>query len=96
MTLKKIIALNGTIDQMRLRNFSVGKVLLMPELKKGQIHVVDAAAASFFFHTEHYYAATLAEIERQLKHLDEMLRRPEISVLLDAEQESDSLGGTND
>jgi len=67
---------------MRLRNFSVGKTLLMPELKKGQIHVVDADTAMFFFHTEHYYAATLAEIESRLKELDQTLRRPEIRMLL--------------
>ena len=96
MALKKIVALNGSIDQMRLRNFSVGKVALMPELNKEQIHVVDAAAASFFFHTEHYYAATLAEIETQLARMDEMLLRPEISALLDADRKSDWLGGRDD
>ena len=96
LTLKKIVALNGSIDQMRLRNFSVGKVLLMPELTKGQIHVVDAAAASFFFHTEHYYAATLAEIEMRMDHMDDMLLRPEIKGLLDAGPAKDSLGETND
>ena len=68
---------------MRLKNFSVGKVLLMPELKKNQIHVLDADTARFFFHTEHYYAATLSEIEEQLQDLDKMLRRPEIKMLLD-------------
>ncbi len=82
LVLKRIAVLNGGIEEMRLRNFSVGKVLLMPELKKGQIHVVDADTAMFFFHTELYYAATLAEIEKQLKELDESLRRPEIRVLL--------------
>jgi len=70
------------MGEMRLRNFSVGKTLLMPELKKGQIHVVDADTAMFFFHTEHYYAATLAEIETELKDLDRALHRPEIRVLL--------------
>jgi len=82
LVLKRIAVLNGGIEEMRLRNFSVGKVLLMPELKKGQIHVVDADTAMFFFHTELYYAATLAEIEKQLKELDKSLRRPDIRVLL--------------
>ncbi len=82
LALKRIVVLNGGEDEMRLRNFSVGKVLLMPQLKKDQIHVLDADTAKFFFHTEHYYAATLAEVEQQLKELDRMLRRPEISVLL--------------
>jgi hypothetical protein len=85
LALKRIATLNGGLEYMRLRNFSVGKVLLMPELKKGQIHVVDADTARFFFHTEHYYAATLAKIEEDLKELDSMLRRPDIHILLDSE-----------
>ena len=94
LVLKRIAVLNGGTDQMRLRNFSVGKVLLMPELKPEQIHVVDADTARFFFHTEHYYAATLAEIEEQLKELDAMLNRPDISVLLDSHRpEGDSVEG---
>lgn len=84
LVLKRIAVLNGGIEEMRLRNFSVGKVLLMPELKKGQIHVLDADTAMFFFHTELYYAATLAEIEKQLKELDKALRHPDIRVLLDS------------
>lgn len=84
LALKRIAVLNGGLGYMRLRNFSVGKVLLMPELKPGQIHVVDADTARFFFHTEHYYAATLAKIEKDLKELDEMLRRPDIRILLDS------------
>lgn len=83
--LKKIIVLNGGTSQMRLRNFSVGKVLLMPELRADQTHLIDAASAKFFFHTELYYAATLQEIEEQLELLDTLLRRPDISVLLESE-----------
>ena len=83
--LKRVALLNGGINEMRLRKFSVGKVLLMPELKPGQIHVVDSDTAMFFFHTELYYAATLAEIEQQLKELDQALHRPDIRVLLDSE-----------
>jgi hypothetical protein len=84
LTLKRVAVLNGGIDEMRLRNFSIGKVLLMPELKQGQIHVIDADTAMFFFHTELYYAATLAEIETQLKELDKALHRPDIRILLDS------------
>jgi general secretion pathway protein D len=85
LALKRIVDLNGGVEHLRLKNFSVGKTLLMPELKKDQIHVIDADTAMFFFHTEHYYAAGLAEIEKQLKELDKMLRRPEVNILLDSE-----------
>jgi hypothetical protein len=84
LALKRIAVLNGGSEYMRLRNFSVGKVLLMPELKEEKVHVIDADTARFFFHTELYYAATLAEVEKQLKELDIMLRRPEINVLLES------------
>jgi general secretion pathway protein D len=84
LALKRIAVLNGGTEYMRLRNFSVGKVLLMPELKTGQIHVIDADTARFFFHTEHYYAATLAKIEEDLKELDRMLHRPDIRILLES------------
>jgi Bacterial type II and III secretion system protein len=94
LALKRIALLNGGTEQMRLRNFSVGKVLLMPQLKKDLIHVMDADTARFFFHTEHYYGAALAEIEKQLKQLDKRLRQPEISILLDSSVSGeDSAGG---
>jgi len=57
----------------------------MPELRKDQTHLIDAESARFFFHTEHYYAAALQEIETQLNLLDAMLRRPDISVLLESD-----------
>jgi len=84
LALKKIVVLNGGADELRLRHFSVGKVLLMPQWKKDQIHVADSETAMFFFHTEHYYAAALAEIEEQLKTLDRKLHDPEISILLES------------
>ena len=87
--------LNGGTEHMRLRNFSVGKVLLMPQLKKDQIHVMDADTARFFFHTEHYYGAALAEIEEQLKQLDTMLRQPDISILLDSDVSGEGSTGGN-
>ncbi|NQV35476.1 MAG: type II secretion system protein GspD, partial [Phycisphaeraceae bacterium] len=48
MALKKIITLNGGSDQMLLKNFSVGKVLLMPEMREDQTHLIDVKAAMFF------------------------------------------------
>ncbi|MDY7107639.1 MAG: ABC transporter transmembrane domain-containing protein [Planctomycetota bacterium] len=74
LALKRIVTLNGGDEQLLLRNFSVGKVLLMPELKEGQVHVIDADVARYFFHTEHYYAATIKEIEDRLTELDAVLR----------------------
>jgi hypothetical protein len=78
LALKRIVMLNGGNEQLMLRNFSVGKVLLMPELKPDQVHVIDADVARYFFHTEHYYAATVRQIEKRLTELDAELRRPAV------------------
>ncbi len=85
MALKKIITLNGGSDQMLLKNFSVGKVLLMPEMREDQTHLIDAEAAMFFYYTEHYYAESLKVIEEQLDKLDAELRKPAIQVLIESE-----------
>lgn len=74
IALKRIVLLNGGWSQLLLRNFSVGKVLLMPEIKEQQAHVVDADVARAFFHTELYYAAMVKEIETRLEELDTSLR----------------------
>ncbi|MCP4453155.1 MAG: hypothetical protein GY809_16970, partial [Planctomycetes bacterium] len=85
MALKKIITLNGGSDQMLLKNFSVGKVLLMPEMRDDQTHLIDAEAAMFFYFTEHYYAESLKVIEEQLEKLDAELQKPNIKVLVESE-----------
>jgi hypothetical protein len=85
LALKKIITLNGGTDQMLLKNFSVGKVLLMPELREDQVHLIDTEAAMFFFYTEHYYAESLKVIEEQLDILDQELQKPEVRILIESE-----------
>ena len=74
LAVKKIVSLNGGPDRLRMREFSDGKVLLMPELKKDMVHVMDAEVAKYFFYTEDYYAAMLQEIQNRLKQLDKVLR----------------------
>lgn len=73
--LRKIILLNGGREQMTTRNFSLGKVLLMPEAKPEQTHVIDAEVARYFMETEHYYAAALQEIDRVTEALNQELQR---------------------
>ncbi len=81
--LKKVIAANGGRSQSTLANFSVGKVLMMPETKAGQANILDADVARLFFHTEHYYSAAINKIEQSIAELDAALRTPEIRPLLD-------------
>lgn len=81
--LKKIILLNGGQSEVSLNNFTVGKLLIMPEIKTGQAHVIDADVARYFFDTEHYYGATIRSIEDCLQEMDKTLRKPEIQPYLD-------------
>ena len=57
-------------------------MLLMPGLKPHLMHVMDADVAKYFFHTELYYAAAIKEIESSLSQFDEVLRDPNIRVLV--------------
>lgn len=84
--LKRIISLNGGVKQMNLRTFTVGKKLLIPEIKPNQSHVIDADVAQIFFYTEHYYAISFAELEKGLEELDQALRQPAYRSLFDRVQ----------
>lgn len=70
LIVKKIVALNGGNTQMSLSNFSLGKLLLMPEPKPDQFHPVDGEVAQYFFQIEKYYEATLQVIERTLSEME--------------------------
>ncbi|MCF7763957.1 MAG: hypothetical protein K9N62_09815 [Verrucomicrobia bacterium] len=75
--LKKIVALNGGESHMALSNFNLGKVLLMPEAKANQTHLIDSDTARLYFQTENYYGATIQVIESTLAAMDAILKRPE-------------------
>jgi len=64
--LKRLLTLNGGESEARVRNFNVGKQLLIPELAPGQTLVVDGDVATLFFRTEMYYPAALQEIEQSI------------------------------
>ncbi len=86
LLLKRIIHLNGGEERMTVRNFSVGKMIRMPDIKSDRIFVIDADVARYFYHTEHYYPATTQAIERAIMNLDEALREPELAPYLDGAQ----------
>lgn len=79
--LRKIVTLNGGESQMSLKHFSLGKVLLMPEAKTDQTHLIDAGVAQFFFETESYYGATMKAIEDTLNKMEETLKKPQFQLL---------------
>ncbi|MDP6356442.1 MAG: type II and III secretion system protein, partial [Planctomycetota bacterium] len=89
MLLKHILALNGGESSATLSNFSVGKVLLVPEVKPEKIRVVDADVARYFFHIEQYYPALTQRIERTLEQLDTAVLSPKVRIYLEQLDNSD-------
>ena len=85
MMLKKIITLNGGPTALSMRNFTIGKILAMPQLDKDQVTVMDADVARYFYHTELYYAAAIEKIEQTLDQLDIAFRLPEVQPYLHGE-----------
>lgn len=75
IVLKRMAILNGGIGAQRLKLFHVGTMLQLPDINSTDIQVVDSDVARIFFHTEHYYSATIDRIERALKALSEALPR---------------------
>jgi general secretion pathway protein D len=80
--LKRAIALRHAVDlntqtrELALRNFTVGRVLLMPAVSAEKVYLIDGDVARCFFYTEHYYRAVARELDTDTRALDEALRRP--------------------
>ncbi|MBL4590694.1 MAG: type II secretion system protein GspD [Phycisphaerales bacterium] len=82
MMLKLIVLLNGGEESLSLTNFSIGKILHVPERDADKVSVVDADVARYFFHTELYYAAVIKHIEQTLDELDEAFKDPQIQMYM--------------
>ena len=78
--LKKIVGLNGGTPMMTLANFSLGKVLLIPEPKPNQTYPIDSTVARYFFETEHYYGATVQTLDKSFKAVEEALNELDFSI----------------
>ncbi len=75
IVLKRMALLNGGIAGQRLKHFHVGTMLQIPDINAADIQVLDSDVAKLFFDTEHYYSATIAQIEDALIALQEAIPR---------------------
>ena len=82
IALKRTLQLNGTRQTLNLRNFSIGRLLLMPTIQPDKVYVVDADTAALFFYTEHYYAALRDALEKDLSALRDALKQPGVQKYL--------------
>jgi ABC-type multidrug transport system fused ATPase/permease subunit/Flp pilus assembly secretin CpaC len=73
VALKHFLDVNNGELTLDLDNFQVGQYVLIPDLDPKQAHIVDAEVAKYFFQTEHYYNATLQEIQNATSWLEESL-----------------------
>ncbi len=89
VVVKSTVQLNATQQSLRLRNFTQGRLLLMPTIKDDQVFLIDEDVAQYFFYTEHYYPALQSELQRDMEALRGLLRDPDYNHLLDDPAELD-------
>ncbi len=83
VVVKQTVQLNATHQSLRLRNFTQGRLLLVPTIKDDQVFLIDEDVAQYFFYTEHYYPALQSELQRDMEALHNALQDPEYSSYLD-------------
>ena len=84
VVLKRTVELNA--DRRRaltLANFSIGRFLLMPDVKPGETYLIDDETAMYFFYTELYYPAVRQMLDRDMQALKVMLADPVVQPYLD-------------
>jgi Flp pilus assembly secretin CpaC len=83
VVVKHTVQLNASQQSLRLRNFTQGRLLLMPTIKDDQVFLIDEDVAQYFFYTEHYYPALQKELQRDMDALETALHEPGYRRLLD-------------
>lgn len=70
----KAVELNSqNREQLRLRDFALGRILLMPTVKADKTHLVDMDVARHFFYTNHYYPVVAQKLETETQAMNEAL-----------------------
>jgi len=83
VVVKHTVELNASQQSLRLRNFTQGRLLLVPSIKDDQVFLIDEDVAQYFFYTEHYYPALQKELQRDMEALQATLHDPDYRRLLD-------------
>jgi general secretion pathway protein D len=83
IVIKQAVNLNAKETDLTLKNFSVGRLLLMPMVKRDKVYLIDDQVARYFFYSELYYPAVRYELQRDADALKNMLRDGALGRLLD-------------
>jgi ABC-type lipoprotein export system ATPase subunit/Flp pilus assembly secretin CpaC len=70
VAIKDLVNLNNGSEALSLNQFHVGQYVLVPDTDLNQVHIIDEEVAKYFYHTEHYYAATLQAIQQAIDALE--------------------------
>ena len=89
IVIKHTVNLNAKESELSLKNFSVGRLLLMPMVKRDKVYLVDDQVAKYFFFSELYYPALRGELQRDAEALRNILREGALGRLLDDPSEVD-------
>lgn len=77
IVLRQAVELNSqNQQQLRLRDFAIGRILLMPTVNPEKTYLVDGEVAQYFFYTNHYYRAVAQVLDAEMDALDTLLRTP--------------------
>jgi hypothetical protein len=63
--------------RLSLRDFSIGRILLVPTVKEDKTHLIDMEVAQYFFYTNHYYRAVAQKLDAEMEAMAEALQKPE-------------------
>lgn len=82
LLVKQVVKLNSAKQDLTLKNYTVGRLLLLPSLDEKKVRLIDSDVAKYFFLDEQYYPALQAKLGRAIHDLDQALRKPSISQYL--------------
>lgn len=83
IVIKQAVNLNAKESELTLKNFAVGRLLLMPMVKRDKVYLIDDQVARYFYYSELYYPAVRRELQRDAEALRNMLRDGALGRLLD-------------
>lgn len=75
IALRRLMSVNGGESQASIANYSVGRMIAIPEIAPNQNHLLEASTARYFFHSRHAFPAFDAEQARVFGQVEEWSKR---------------------
>ena len=80
--LKPILEVNGARNEVSLFNFVPGRMIEVPDIKSSTPILLDWEVARCFFHSVHFYPATIREIELAIAVLEQDMKDPQVQRMI--------------